>query len=110
MLMLIVANARVFGGGFKIAPGADLGDGLLNVVAFRNMALLDRLGIMIRLLRGTHGRSPHVAATTASSLTLRFEAPPTYETDGEWNRAKSPEVRIETVPGAIEVFAPGETT
>src|SRR5262249_40312025 len=30
MLMLILANARVFGGGFQIAPGADLTDGRLD--------------------------------------------------------------------------------
>jgi diacylglycerol kinase (ATP) len=107
LLMLIVANARIFGGGFRIAPGADLGDGRLDVMAFRNMGLFDRLGIMARLLRGTHAASPNVVASTASTLTLRFAEPPTYETDGEWNRAKAAEVRIETVPKALEVLAPG---
>jgi len=107
LLMLIVANARVFGGGFKIAPQAELGDGRLDVMAFRNMGLFDRLGIMARLLRGTHAASPNVAASTVSTLTLRFAGPPTYETDGEWNRAKTAEVRIEVVPQALEVLAPG---
>ena len=104
--MLIVANARVFGGGFRIAPGADLADGRLDVVAFRNMGLVARIGILVKLLRGTHAGSPHVAAASASSLTLRFAAPPSYETDGEWNRAKSAEVRVESVPGALRVLVP----
>ena len=39
MLMVIVANARVFGGGFQVAPGADVEDGLLNAVSFANMGL-----------------------------------------------------------------------
>jgi len=106
MLMLIVANARVFGGGFRIAPAADLADGRLDVVAFRNMGLAARIGILVKLLRGTHAGSPHVAAAAASSLTLRFAAPPSYETDGEWNRAKSAEVRVESVPGALRVLVP----
>jgi diacylglycerol kinase (ATP) len=106
LLMLILANARVFGGGFKIAPDADLGDGRLDVMAFRNMGFWERVGIMVRLLRGTHRGSPHVAASTASSLTLRFPSPPAYETDGEWNRAKSAELRVETIPGALEVLVP----
>jgi diacylglycerol kinase (ATP) len=108
LLMLIVANARVFGGGFKIAPKADLADGRLDVMAFRNMGLLDRLGIMARLLKGTHAESPHVRPSRASILKLRFGEPPTYETDGEWNRAASNEVVIETAAGAIEVLAPPE--
>jgi diacylglycerol kinase (ATP) len=106
MLMLIVANARVLGGGFKIAPGADLADGRLDVVAFRNMGLAARIGILVKLLRGTHAGSPHVTAASASSLTLRFAAPPSYETDGEWNSAKSAEVRVESVPAALRVLVP----
>ncbi len=51
--MLIIANARVFGGGFKIAPRADLEDGQLDAVGFLNMGLGRRLSIMGRLLRGT---------------------------------------------------------
>ncbi|HEY6546367.1 MAG TPA: YegS/Rv2252/BmrU family lipid kinase, partial [Vicinamibacteria bacterium] len=34
LLMLIVANAKFFGGKFKIAPGADLADGQLDVLRF----------------------------------------------------------------------------
>jgi diacylglycerol kinase (ATP) len=106
LLMLVLANAKVFGGGFKIAPDADLGDGRLDVMAFRNMGFWDRLGIMVKLLRGTHRGSAHVAASTASSLTLRFPSPPAYETDGEWNRARSAELRIDTIPAALEVLVP----
>jgi diacylglycerol kinase (ATP) len=106
MLMLIVANARVFGGGFRIAPRADLADGRLDVMAFRNMGFWERLKIMVALLRGTHEKNHRVTASTVSSLTLRFDAPPAYETDGEWNRAASSEVKIESVPGALRVLVP----
>jgi diacylglycerol kinase (ATP) len=108
LLMLILANARVFGGGFKIAPHADLGDGRLDLMAFRNMGFWERAGIMVKLLRGTHRGSPQVLASTASSLTLRFASPPAYETDGEWNRAKSAEVRVLSIPSALQVLVPAE--
>ena len=108
MLMLVVANARVFGGGFKIAPEADLGDGRLDVVCFANMPLPRRLAIMGRLLRGTHGRAPEVASRRGRRLALRFDAPPAYETDGEWHRAASADLTIEAVPGALRVLVPRE--
>jgi diacylglycerol kinase family enzyme len=41
-----------------------------------------------------------------SSFTLRFEAPPAYEIDGEWIRAQSAELRIECLPRALEVLTP----
>lgn len=107
LLMLIVANAKFFGGKFKIAPGADLADGRLDVLRFSNMGLLRRLDVMQRLLRGVHEGSPLVQGSRAARLRLRFlsDEPPTYETDGEWNRAKSATVEIETLPAALRVLA-----
>jgi diacylglycerol kinase (ATP) len=106
MLMLIVANARVFGGGFRIAPRADLADGRLDAMGFANMGLLRRVGIIGRLLKGTHERAPEVTASTARRVRLRFQAPPAYETDGEWNQARSSDVEVEVVPAALRVLAP----
>jgi diacylglycerol kinase (ATP) len=105
-LMLIIANARIFGGGFKIAPGADLEDGRLDAVGFLNMGLARRLSLMGRLLRGTHESAPEVVTSTAPSFHLRFDRPPTYETDGEWNQAASAELLVESVPRALRVLTP----
>jgi diacylglycerol kinase (ATP) len=106
LLMLVVANARVFGGGFRIAPEADLGDGRLDAVSFGNVGVLRRLRFMVKLLGGTHAGTPGIDATRARSFRLRFEHPPVYETDGEWNRAQSAEVAIESVSSALRVLVP----
>jgi diacylglycerol kinase family enzyme len=106
LLMLVIANARIFGGGFQVAPGADLADGLLDAVAFGNMGLMARLKLMQRLKQGTHPASAEVEITRARSFRLRFDAPPAYETDGEWNRAQAAEVTVTSVPGALEILVP----
>jgi len=106
MLMLVIANARVFGGGFQIAPAADLGDGQLDAVAFANMPVRRRLPIMVSLLRGTHAAAPEVRTGRAASFRLRFDGPPAYETDGEWNRAASSELAVGTRPAALRVLVP----
>jgi len=106
MLMVIVANARIFGGGFKVAPLADVEDGLLDAVAFANMRLAGRVSALVGLLRGTHQRHPQVSSLRAARLVYRFETPPSYETDGEWNRAQSNELVIESVPKALQVLVP----
>jgi YegS/Rv2252/BmrU family lipid kinase len=106
MLMVIVANARIFGGGFKVAPHADVEDGRLDAIAFANMGLAGRVSALARLLRGTHVRHPRVTAATAARFVYRFEKPPAYETDGEWNQARSAEVVVEAVPRALRVMVP----
>jgi diacylglycerol kinase family enzyme len=104
--MLIVANARIFGGGFRVAPHADVEDGRLEAVSFGNMGLGGRLRALVRLLRGTHLGHPQVSAVSASRLVYRFDSPPAYETDGEWRKARSAEVVIEAVPRALQVLVP----
>jgi diacylglycerol kinase (ATP) len=106
MLMVIVANARIFGGGFHVAPRADVEDGLLNAVAFANMGFASRVGALVRLLRGTHEAHPQVSSLAARRLVYRFASPPAYETDGEWNRARSAELVVESVPKALDVLVP----
>lgn len=106
LMMLIVANARLFGGGLKIAPRADLADGRLDAVSFRNMGVMRRLDILGKVKKGTHEGEKEVRTLTVRRLQLRFPAPPAYETDGEWNRAQRADLTIETIPGALEVLAP----
>src|SRR5688500_6162949 len=106
MLMLVVANARIFGGGFKIAPAADLADGQLDVVTFANMPLLRRMSILGRLLRGTHAGAVEVGTRRGRLIGLQFDAPPAYETDGEWHRAASAALTVESVPAALRVLVP----
>jgi diacylglycerol kinase (ATP) len=106
LLMLIVANARIFGGGFKVAPHADVSDGKLEAVSFGNMGFRGRVSALVGLLRGTHLKHPRVSAVSASRLVYRFTAPPTYETDGEWNQARTAEVVVEALPQALRVLVP----
>jgi len=105
LLMLIVANGRVFGGSFRIAPGALLDDGLLDVVCFGNATPAGRVRLMVQLLRGTHLGAPGVDYLRVRSLGLRFDSPPPYEVDGEWCRADAAELSLEVEPGRLRVLA-----
>jgi diacylglycerol kinase family enzyme len=70
------------------------------------MGSAGRLGALRRLMRGTHREMAEVATARAPSFRLTFEAPPAYETDGEWNRARSAELEVGIVPSALRVLAP----
>ncbi len=102
-LMLIVANAKHFGGAFHIAPDASLTDGRLDAVALHDTSLFGRLGLFASAIRGTHVSRPGVHVEQAASFTLRFPEPPAYETDGEYRRAVRAELEVACVPGALRV-------
>lgn len=106
-LMLIIANAKNFGGSFRIAPQASLTDGMLDAVSIHNAKPLRRIALFGAATKGTHVQAPEVKVEQAPSFTLRFASPPAYETDGEYNRAASDEIEIASVPGALRVVTPG---
>jgi diacylglycerol kinase (ATP) len=102
-LMLIIANARHFGGTFKIAPGASLTDGKLDAVSFHDTTPVKRLSLFAAAIAGTHPKRPEVKVEQGDAFTLQFDAPPPYETDGEYNVARSGTVIVRCVPRALRV-------
>ena len=106
-LMLIVANARIFGGSFNIAPQADLQDGLLDVVSFFNVGPMRRIQLFGRASSGTHVGQSDVEIRQAPRCTLTFSDLVRYEVDGEVYRSRDRSIPIEIVPRALTVCVPG---
>lgn len=105
-LMLIVANGRNFGGAFRIAPEASLTDGQLDAIAIGAASPLARVPLLAAVARGRHIGRAGVTAEQSPYFTLTFAAPPAYETDGEYNRARSATLEVRCVPGALRVVTP----
>jgi YegS/Rv2252/BmrU family lipid kinase len=105
-----VANARYFGGGMKIAPGAKINDGFLDVINIGDINTAKIILNAYSLYRGTHIELPEVKDTLAK----RIEARPLnagqevhIEIDGEL-AGKLP-ATYEIVPGALRIRVPVAT-
>ena len=105
-LMLTVSNGRYFGGGFPIAPGATVTDGLLHACRFEDASPLARLRLFNLAERGRHVRSDRVEILGDSGFRLTFDAPPRFEVDGDVRRAAEATVELKVLPGALRVVAP----
>jgi diacylglycerol kinase (ATP) len=104
-LMLIVANARYFGGAFRIAPAASLTDGRLDAIAIADAPPLTRMRLFNAAGSGAHVRHREVTTEQAERFTLRFAKPPAYETDGEYRRAASAELEVQCIARALRVVS-----
>lgn len=90
-----VANGRYFGGGMKVAPDAELDDGVFDVVAIGDMSLMDFVLHGHKLYRGTHlghdkiscRRARVVAAEPLGDEAVRLDVD--GETRGGCRRASS---------------------
>ena len=105
-LMLIIANGKNFGGTFRIAPDASITDGRLDAIAIQVAPPFRRMKLFSAASSGAHVALPEVHVEQASCFRLTFPTPPAYETDGEYNRARSAELEVRCVPQALRVVAP----
>ncbi|HUF75400.1 MAG TPA: hypothetical protein VMM35_03945, partial [Longimicrobiales bacterium] len=105
-LMLTVSNARYFGGGFPIAPDADVADGLLHACRISDASPLTRFRLFNMAERGRHVRSERVEIIDAERFRLSFHEPPRFEMDGDVRRAAEPTLEVRVLPGALDVVAP----
>ncbi len=101
---VVVANSAYYGKGMKIAPAADLRDGILEVIvlpASSRWAMVRRLP---KVYDGTHIEMAGVTCFRGSSVTVEADCPVQAYGDGE---RIGPLPRTATVrPGAIQVLLP----
>jgi diacylglycerol kinase (ATP) len=102
-LMLTVSNGRWFGGGFPIAPLADVRDGLLHACLIRDASPMTRMSLFNRAAKGRHVDSDEVETRSAPTFRVALEAPIRFEADGDVFVTHEPEVRVEILPAALEV-------
>ncbi len=79
----VVANGSHYGGGMRIAPGADPADGLLDLVVLGALGRLEMLRWLPALYRGTHLRHPRVWTARARHVAVRSLTPLPTHLDGE---------------------------
>lgn len=109
-LILVVANARYFGGAFKVAPMASVTDGKLNVVTVRNAGFVRRLRLLGAVARGTHLSHREVESVESDSFTLDFETPPSYELDGELIRGSTARIDVSCLSRALRIAVDAEVS
>jgi diacylglycerol kinase (ATP) len=82
-LLIAIANARQYGNGALIAPGAELDDGKLDIVVVDNRPVWQVLMQAPKLFAGTVAQVPGVSTTRATSVAISADAALVYHVDGE---------------------------
>lgn len=101
---LSVANASYSGGGVPLAPQADPGDGLMDVVIVESQSRLALARLLPRVLSGTHLDAEGVRYLRASKLTVQSRPPMPFSVDGEVYE-EGP-TRFSIIPRALRVMRP----
>jgi len=102
-MLVAVGNGPSFGGGLRITEGAELDDGMLDVVVIRPLSKLGLLRTYPKLFKGTHVHSPQYQHHRVRRVTVAAPGIVAYA-DGE--RIGALPLTIEVVPGALRVLVP----
>jgi diacylglycerol kinase (ATP) len=105
-LSLGVANGPYAGGGFKLAPRAQVDDGSLDVAAIADFPRLERLVRLPQARAGRHLRLSRVHYRQVKDVTISSPATLVAHVDGEPFRLPRDEFRVEVLPGAVQVLVP----
>ena len=96
------ANASSYGGGMKIAPHAQLDDGLLDVCVINHMNKLKLFCLFPTVYLGRHLSIPQVEYFQAERVKLETEAPQDVYADGEYV-CRTP-IEVSVARGALRVI------
>ncbi|HWR01021.1 MAG TPA: YegS/Rv2252/BmrU family lipid kinase [Chlorobaculum sp.] len=99
-----VSNGKVEGGKFRISPGADPYDGLLDVCILKAIPKWRFPGYVMKYLKGTQINDPDVIYCKASSLEIFMPESDVMHMDGEVIDRAGGSIGIFAVPLAVEML------
>jgi YegS/Rv2252/BmrU family lipid kinase len=99
-----VANNSTFGGGMRIAPEAELDDGLLDIITVGEVGKLRFVANLRKVFNGTHIDDEQVQMFRASRVEISASRPFPVYADGEHLTELPVSVRV--LPRALSVLAP----
>jgi YegS/Rv2252/BmrU family lipid kinase len=101
MTTAVVANGAHYGGGMRIAPGADPADGRLDVVVVGDLGRLELARWLPTVYRGGH--LAHAAVRTWPARTVRIVATPPVPVHVDGETAGATPVTVRVRPGVLRL-------
>jgi diacylglycerol kinase (ATP) len=103
-MLIAVGNGESYGGGMRVAAGASLTDGLLDVCVVGGMSKGAFLRAFPKVFRGTHVTHPKVTMLKGARVEISADRPFDVYADGE--RSVPLTAVFEVLPGALKVAFP----
>ena len=94
VFMISIANGSRYGGGFLVAPQANIIDGQLDLVTIKDLSVLSRLKHLPAMERGKHLHLPFMQQTICKTVQIESDQILPAHLDGELMEAALFDIRI----------------
>jgi diacylglycerol kinase (ATP) len=101
-LFVIACNTKFTGKGMMLAPRAEIGDGLIDIVLVRRASRLQMLKLFFKIYNGEHLSMDCVEYHQVRSFAIESEGRELLDLDGEM-KGRAP-FQAELLPAALRVF------
>ena len=105
-LSIGLSNGKFAGGGFKLAPEADIVDGRIDISAIEDYSRLERLVRLPRVRAGKHLGWQKVHYRQLTEATIASPSKLIAHVDGEPYRLPSEPFSVRVLPNALRVLVP----
>ncbi|MCX6951515.1 MAG: diacylglycerol kinase family lipid kinase, partial [Verrucomicrobia bacterium] len=109
VFLVAVANSDQYGNNARIAPGARVDDGALDLIAVQPVGLLGAAALATRLFLGRFDSSPRVRRLRGPRFVIERTRPGLIHTDGE-THATGAAVEILVHPRSLRLLVPALST
>jgi len=100
--ILSICNGEYYGGGFNIAPKAELSDGLFDIYYAEKMSKLKMIPLLLKLKKGKHEGKKRIHKFRTNHIEIDFDEEITFNVDGE--KLTSTSFIVDVLPKAITIY------
>jgi YegS/Rv2252/BmrU family lipid kinase len=105
IFFVAVANGSTYGGGFNVAPGAEINDGFFNICIVDKTSKLYALRQIPKFMKGKHVNLPIVHILTGKNISISADDFLQAQIDGELP-ARSKSFFIKVLPKKLKIIRP----
>ena len=100
--ILSICNGEYYGGGFNIAPKAELTDGLLDIYYAEKMPKIKMIPLLLKMKKGKHEGKRKIHKFRTNHIEIDFEEEITFNVDGE--KITNNHFTIDILPKVLNVY------
>mgnify|MGYP004532404189 CR=1 FL=1 len=100
--ILSICNGAYYGGGFNIAPKAELTDGLLDIYYAEKMSKMKMIPLLLKMKKGKHEGKRKIHKFRTDHVEINFEEEITFNVDGE--KVTNNHFTIDILPKVLNVY------
>ena len=106
MFFMVVMNGKSAGGFKKISPNSEINDGLLDVILFRKMPVMEMGQIFMQVINGNHPKNRKVLYFQTDSL--KIESTENVSTDVDGEHGEKLPLEFSVLPKKLRIFVKRE--